>query len=186
MGALGLFALARHGLGALWTWLSHRSFWQLVSLALAGLALLLLFQRNDARHDAAKWQKQYTAEHTARLTDRATYQKAQADAKARNQADIQKTEQRQKEISDARVSDLNARLERIARELRDNPAAKGSAGRAPLPKTGDTPCRAYDPAWLCLSPADRLRAAQNEERHDQLITWNQQQVKVDPNTEAQP
>jgi hypothetical protein len=34
---------------------------------------------------------------------------------------------------------------------------------------------------VCLSPADRLLAAQNEERHDQLIDWVIQQSKVDPN-----
>jgi hypothetical protein len=34
---------------------------------------------------------------------------------------------------------------------------------------------------MCLSPADRLRAAENEERHDELIDWVEQQSKVDPN-----
>jgi hypothetical protein len=134
----------------------------------------------EIRH-AHKLETQLAKVTAARAADRAAYLQAQKDAAAKNQADIQRTEQRQKEISDARVSDLNARLERIARELRDNPAAKGSAGSAKLPETGATPCRAFDPAWLCLSPDDRLRAAQNEERHDQLITWEEQQMKVDPN-----
>jgi hypothetical protein len=145
-------------------------------IALLGAIALICWQSSQIH----RWHKQYESEHIGRMTDRAAYEQAQKQAEAKNLADIQRTEQRQKEISDARVADLNARLERITRELRDNPTAKGSAGRTPVPEIGPAPCRAYDPAWLCLSPADRLLAAQNEERHDQLITWNEQQMKVDP------
>lgn len=180
------FALSALGVGKnlstiVYRWLCHRSFWQLVSIGLLCIILVQHFTLVTVRHERDSWQKQYAAEHEARAADRRAYVKAQAEAAVKNQADIQRTEQRQKEISDARVSDLNARLERIARELRDNPSAKGSAGRAPISETGTAPCRAVDPAWLCLSPADRLLAAQNEERHDQLITWVIDQSKVDPN-----
>lgn len=43
------------------TWLSHRSFWQLVCMALAGLLLIQHFQLADARHDrdAYKAQRDY-------------------------------------------------------------------------------------------------------------------------------
>jgi hypothetical protein len=174
-------AIVKQIASSVWGWLTHASFWQLVSLGLAGLSLILLFQRNDARHDAMAWKKQYSAEHNGRVADRNAYQRAQAEAHAKNLADIQRTEQRQKEISDARVADLNSRLERITRELRDNPSAKGSAGRTPIPETGPAPCRAFDPTWLCLSPDDRLLAAQNEERHDQLIDWVIGQSNLNPN-----
>jgi hypothetical protein len=66
MNPLLLFALGnlKHDLGVAWDWLTHASFWQLVSLGLAGLSLMLFFQREDARHDARSWQKQYTQIHT--------------------------------------------------------------------------------------------------------------------------
>lgn len=48
-----MLALAglKSGAGAVWSWLSHRSFWQLVCMGLAGLAVLQHFQLADARHD---------------------------------------------------------------------------------------------------------------------------------------
>lgn len=54
--ALNLFA--GNALSAVWTFLKHASFWQLVSIGLAGLCVLLWFQRNDARSDAARYMKQ--------------------------------------------------------------------------------------------------------------------------------
>jgi hypothetical protein len=42
-------------------WLTSLSFWQIVSLGLAGLSLILWFQRNDARHDAAAYEKRFLA-----------------------------------------------------------------------------------------------------------------------------
>jgi hypothetical protein len=57
MPVLATLALAnlKSDLGKLWQWLCHRSFWQLVSMALAAACLLLLYQRNDARHDLAAY-----------------------------------------------------------------------------------------------------------------------------------
>lgn len=59
VGPAVALGLAKKGLSAAWSRLSHRSLWQLVCLALAGLCILLWFQRNDARSDAARWEKQY-------------------------------------------------------------------------------------------------------------------------------
>jgi hypothetical protein len=47
--------------GAVWRWLTHASFWQLVSLALACFAIVQHFQIADARHDAASYAKQRDA-----------------------------------------------------------------------------------------------------------------------------
>lgn len=55
--------LTRLGLAA-WNWLSHASFWQVVSLVLGVLLAVQHFQLIDARHDAAKWKKQYDAVQT--------------------------------------------------------------------------------------------------------------------------
>jgi hypothetical protein len=179
MPALALFALGY--LRRLGSFLGSLNAWQLLCIGLALFAGLQTIRLHAEQRHAHKVEAQLSKVIAARKADREAYAKAQADARAKNLADIQRTEQRQKEISDARVADLNARLERIARELRDNPSAKGSAGRTPIPETGPAPCRASDPAWLCLSPADRLSAAENEERHDQLIDWVIQQSKIDPN-----
>jgi hypothetical protein len=162
-------------------WLGSLNIWQLACLGLALFAGIQTLRLGAEQRHAHKVEAQLSKAVAARQADREAYAKAQAEARAKNLADIQRTEQRQKEISDARVADLNSRLDRITRELRDNPSAKGSAGRTPVPETGPAPCRAYDPAWLCLSPADRLLAAQNEERHDQLIDWVIGQSNIDPN-----
>jgi hypothetical protein len=163
------------------SFLGSLNVWQLLCIGLALFAGLQTIRVSVEKRHSAKVETQLAKCSQARHADQQAYRKAQADAQAKNAARRQRTEQRQKEISDARVADLNARLERIARELRDNPAAKGSAGRTPIPETGPAPCRAFDSAWLCLSPADRLLAAENEERHDQLIDWVIQQSKIDPN-----
>jgi hypothetical protein len=54
----GARLLAGNALGAVWRFLKGASAWQLIALALAGLCIILWFQRNDARSDAARWQKQ--------------------------------------------------------------------------------------------------------------------------------
>lgn len=60
LAAKWLFAkpLLGSGLGAVWRWLSSLTLWQLVSIGLAGLCILLWFQRNDARHDAVNYSRQ--------------------------------------------------------------------------------------------------------------------------------
>jgi hypothetical protein len=60
MPVLAAFAFAnlRHDLGALWTWLAHRSFWQLVSLALACVIVVHHFTLADARHDRDAYRAQ--------------------------------------------------------------------------------------------------------------------------------
>lgn len=182
---LVLFAFSnlKRDMAALWRWLCHRSFWQLVSMGLAIFAIVQHFQIIGARHEAAKWHHQFDGEHGGRIADRTAYIKAQAEARALNQTQVATIERKHQEINNERVTDLNSRLELIRRELR-----RQSASTAPhdlgSPSTGSavaSPCRAIDPAWLCLAPADRLRAAENEERHDQLIDWNLKQSKIDPN-----
>jgi hypothetical protein len=118
-----------------------------------------------------------------RAADRTNYIKAQKDAQALNDAQIARVKQRQQEITDATITHLDQRLELIRRGLPKSgtPTTPNTTGS---PKTGDTsqgPCRAFDPAWLCLSPEERLRAAENEERHDELIDWVEQQSALDPN-----
>lgn len=55
--------------------------------------------------------------------------------------------------------------------LAETPAYRGGPGRPDVAGTPPPPCRAADPAWLCLSPSDVLRAAEAEARHDRLIDY---------------
>jgi hypothetical protein len=170
-------------LSKLWKWLTSLSFWQLVSLGLAVYCGLQFFELRHARAEAAKWEKQFTAEHNGRLADRQSYQRAQTQAVALNDQKIAKAKQQQKDISDAQVGTLNQRLALIASELQreQNAAASGHPGSTQTGDASTAPCIAFSSAWMCLSPADRLLAAENEERHDELIDWTLKQATVDPN-----
>jgi hypothetical protein len=47
-----------NALKGLWTWLSHRSFWQIVCMGLVVLILVQHFELAHARSEAARWHKQ--------------------------------------------------------------------------------------------------------------------------------
>jgi hypothetical protein len=104
-----------------------------------------------------------------RKADRSAYEAAQAKAKADNLEHVRKIETEQKVINDEVTRDLNARLERLRSELRRHPAAGGSSGGPGVSQTGNQP-GAPEEAGVCLTPEELLRGAENEERHDQLIT----------------
>jgi hypothetical protein len=55
---LAALALGKRAVSALWTWLAHRSFWQLVSLALACVIVVMHFTLADARHDRDAYRAQ--------------------------------------------------------------------------------------------------------------------------------
>jgi hypothetical protein len=69
MPVLAAFALAKlkYGIAVVWTWLSHRTFWQLVCIALAVFAIVEHFELVHERKNSAAWQKRYTAEHAEML-----------------------------------------------------------------------------------------------------------------------
>ena len=56
--SLAALALLKRLGGAVWSWLTHASFWQLVALVLAALAIVQHFQLADARHDAVNYRRQ--------------------------------------------------------------------------------------------------------------------------------
>jgi hypothetical protein len=56
--ALATLALGKRAVSALWTWLCHRSFWQLVSLALSCVIVVQHFTLADARHDRDAYRAQ--------------------------------------------------------------------------------------------------------------------------------
>jgi Sec-independent protein translocase protein TatA len=172
-------------------WLSRRSLSELACIALVALLLvqtariegfgfwpLHMQGFKSALSDA---QTALANEKRERKADRDAYRAAQQAAQLQNDRQIIRIKQQQQDITDATVSNLHSRLELIRSELRKNAAPQRPSGSAQAGDPGATPCRAYDPAWMCLSPEDRLSAAENEERHDELITWNLKQSQVDPN-----
>lgn len=102
---------------------------------------------------------------------------AAKEAERLNQEQVSRIVNEQDRISNERQADLSARLERLRRELRGQ-APKGSAGSAPASPDGKAPGGADGPPAMCLSSEELLRAAEDEERHDQLITWIEEQLKV--------
>ena len=135
------------------------------------LAILILIgvttYQSDKIHD---WHTQSDKCAAARKADRARYEQAQKDAEARNKAQVRATEEQYKRNNDEAVSSLNDRIARLRRELSARPGStEGSAGRPGVPQA-DNPPGTPGKAGVCISPEELLRGAENEERHDQLIT----------------
>ncbi len=166
-------------LGIAFAWLRSLSWSQLLCLALAGFALLFYLQRNDARSDAARWEKQYHGERAARLADRDAYTEAQRKAAELNEAEVARIEREQDRITADVESNLNSRLERLRRELRGQTSTdKGAAGGPQASPDGRSGSGTSQEAGVCLTSDQLLRAAENEERHDQLISWIERQLAV--------
>jgi hypothetical protein len=160
--------------------------WKLIfdfSIALAFLVVLAWGLRvNDLR---GRWLHQYQSEHAARANDLKVYRQAQANAAAKNKADVAAAAQKQKDISNAQVATLNDRLARLSDELRARgPAAQSHPVEPGVPQTGNASPGTPGAPGLCLSPDQLLRAAQDEERHNELIDWVLKQSSIDPNTGA--
>jgi hypothetical protein len=161
-------------------WLTSLSAWQLLCLGLACFAVVQHFTLITARHDAARWQKQYNSEHSARLADRQAYQKAQADAAQSNKAQVQKIEQSYQRNSDderqAYLRDLaQLRADRMRRQA--PPGSPGPTG-SPAPQP---PASGTDGNGLQLSPDQYLQAQEIELRLMHLQDWVEKQISVDPN-----
>jgi hypothetical protein len=172
--------LKRAGIAAL-GWLSHRSIAELALIAVTLFAIVQHFELAHSRSQSARWQKQFQSEHTARITERKSYETAQVQAKAKNEAEVHATEERYKRNNDEAVSSLNDRLARLRRELSagGTAAAQGHPGQPQVSQV-DGAAGAPGSPRLCLSPAELLRAAENEERHDQLITLIEKQLLPQP------
>jgi hypothetical protein len=140
------------------------------------LALSVALWAADRRAD--KWQGQALKCAEGRKADRAAYEQAQREAAAKNEAEVARIESEQEKITDDVSRDLNARLERLRSELRRNAPSKGSAGSPQAGAAGSAEPGANETARVCLAPEELLRAAENEERHDQLISWVERQLGV--------
>ena len=132
-----------------------------------------------------RWQHQYEAEHVARLADRETYQRAQAEAEAKNKAQVQRIQQQQQEITENADNRYNADLARLRAELGRLLAQDGTAKGSPdKPGASGLPNAAGQPGQtgtVCIPTRDYVSGAETELQLDALIQWVLGQSKVDPN-----
>ena len=177
-GNIGLQPCARESrvtavlslLGArIWKLLSGLSFWQAACLGLGIFLVISRLQLADARSD-------YAREHKARIADRQSYERAQAQAKARNEATIKRVEHEQEAITDRVRSDYARDLDRLRRQ-----AAQRPAGGAQASPDGKAPGGAGETDPVRLPPERLLRAQEIELRLKHLIDWVNRQSEVDPN-----
>jgi len=168
---------------AAWKWLTH----PLTHLIIAGLACIIVAQHftliGERRH-SAKVELQLSKEHAGRLADRQAYTRAQADAAALNKVHVQQIETKQQKVTTDVETDYQRKLAALRSGLRAQPpAAQGSANGAGSSKVPDASSGPDAEAGVPLSDSERLRAAENELQLDELITWIEQQTKIDPNAE---
>jgi hypothetical protein len=171
--------------GRIWTWLSHRSFWQLVCMALAGFALLQHFQLAGERRHSAKVEAQALKCAQGREADRKSHETAQVQAKAKNEATLQRVKHEQDTITDNVEDRYHRDLARLHSELRPG-TAKGAANGAGSPADGKAAGGPGEATGLPFPDSERLRAAENELQLDRLIDWVEQQSRVDPNRATPP
>ena len=160
--------------------LSGFKHWKLLGLGLILLALAVQTLRLDSAQERAKRFKAEAAQcEKARKEDRRIYEQAQLDAALRNREQVKRIETEQERVTNEVTRDLNSRLERLRRELRQaTPAAPGSPGGPGAGPDGKPRPGTPEASRVCLAPDDLLRAAENEERHDQLISWIEKQLGV--------
>jgi hypothetical protein len=136
------------------------------------------------RHERDSWHKQYTAEHEARAADRRAYVKAQADAAAKNKAQVAQVEQQYQRIANDADKQHETDLARLRAELNDRlrslpQGAPVNPGASPTPITAGKPDAT---PRVCIPTSQYVLGAEHELQLDQLITYVEQITSIDPNT----
>ena len=124
--------------------------------------------------DERAWAR--AGEHWLALADRQAYKAAQEQAKAKNEATIQRVEHEQEAITDRVRSDYARDLDRLRRQ-----AAQRPAGGAKASPDGQAPGGAGETDPVRFPPERLLRAQEIELQLKHLIDWVSRQSEVDPN-----
>lgn len=171
MPILALRLLLGRGLSAIWAWLSHRSFWRLVSMALCALLLVQHFQLADARHDRDSYKSQ-------RDYYKGEIDKADA-AVRRAMTDFKKIA---KELKD-RTDEENRRIAGDAGSLRVSGPGKAVCRPAPAPPGGhvqggskpNAPGPSLPPDERAAVPWGWLtdRAQEHDQLRAEVQTWRE-------------
>ena len=152
--------------------------WRLIGIAAAAMAFVLMFatlRLEQAQNVKLRAQIEKCAD--ARQADRASYERAQADAKAKNIAEVKAIEARQEQINAETKSKYASDLARVrAGGVRQDLAAPSSpAGRPGASGAPQAACRSDD-ANVCISRANLMRAAEIELSRNALIDWVNKQL----------
>ena len=154
--------------------------WKLIGVGAAIMAFGLLFAtlRLEQAH-SAKLKVQVERCSDARKADRASYERAQTDAKAKNIAEVKAIEARQEQVNAETKSKYANDLARVrAGGVRQDLAAPSSpAGKPGASGVPQTTCRADD-ANLCVSRARIVQAAEIELSRNALIDWVERQSEA--------
>ena len=153
-------------------------------LAIAALVMLAVFQHIHAKrlehHDLATT-RALGKERDGHAADIARWKAGAAESDAKNRATVAATEAKYKEQNDEATRYLTGRLDLLRSQLRNRPADNQSRPGGPaLPSVDPAPGVASE-AGVCIPSSQFLRGAENEERHDELITLVLKQMAVDPN-----
>lgn len=157
----------------------------------AGLALLLILAKADARHwqnQAGQYDQLYRAEQAAFATTVADYRAAADQARKADQANIARVAAQQSDITERTANDYEARIaaaRAAADRLRANPEAPANPGAGGSPSLPGIPPSAGSVAQAArqdgLPGSDALIATEQAIQLDELIKWVRQQSKVDNN-----
>ena len=157
-----------------------RSHWKPIGIGLLVMLLAVQSVRLGNRTNQLEREKINLNEcREGRKQDRAAYEQAQRDAKAKNEAEVARIEAEQEKIN----ADAKSRYERDLSRLRagglrkDLAAPKGAAGCAEASAVPD-PAKGTDAEVLCVSRSDVMRAAESELRLNGLIDWINEQLGV--------
>lgn len=132
------------------------------------VAALILAWQLEKRH-AGKLSERVTQLTQLRAADRQSYEAAQAQAQAKNKADLERIKSQQERISDEVVFDYQRELAdlRLRAQGRANQGSAGKPGISGVPQTAPR----ADADGLQLSPDERLQAQEIELRLLFLQNW---------------
>jgi uncharacterized protein with von Willebrand factor type A (vWA) domain len=150
---------------------------QLAAIGALAAILLVIAVVQSVRLDGFLWIDGVLDREENLTRDNNELRAAVKEAERLNDQQVDRIVTDQEKVNEARLADLTARLERLRSELRSK-APQGSAGSPKAGADGEAPANPDGEAGLCLAPDELLRAAENEERHDQLITWINEQLQV--------
>jgi predicted RNA-binding protein YlxR (DUF448 family) len=162
--------------------LRAHSIWLTISLIL--LACWGVDHVISHRH-AAKVESQLGKCTKGRADDRAAYIKAQADAAAKNAADVAADKAARERITndisqsyEAQLASLRADL---AKRLRQNAAPQGASGSSGLPNVSPAPSGPDAGSRVSIPSGLYVRGAELELQLEQLQHWVSEQLKINPN-----
>ena len=164
--------------------------------ASAGLALLLILAKVDARHwrkQSAQFEQSYHGEQAAFARTVADYRAAADAARAADRAAAERVAAEQRQINERAIDDYQARLTAVrdrAQRLQQRLAATADSctGRsASMSGVAPAPCGIVEAAGEDgLPAADALVATEQAIQLDELINWVRAQGSVDPNPRPKP